>query len=66
MYKRFDEVTENLTAEYVARVEEFMTHANTQSIVQSNRGKSHCPCSVCKNEKHIVSGRRVGSHLFSQ
>ncbi|KAG7543202.1 putative transposase Ptta/En/Spm plant [Arabidopsis thaliana x Arabidopsis arenosa] len=66
MYKRFDEVTGNLSAEYVAGVEEFMTFANSQPIVQSNRGKFHCPCSVCKNEKHMVSGRRVSSHLFSQ
>ncbi|CAE5959567.1 unnamed protein product [Arabidopsis arenosa] len=66
MYKRFDEVTGNLSAEYVAGVEEFMTFANSQPIVQSNRGKFHCPCSVCKNEKHMVSGRRVSSHLFSR
>ena len=43
-----------------------MTFANSQPIVQSSRGKFHCPCSVCKNEKHIISGRRVSSHLFSQ
>ncbi|KAG7548238.1 Transposase-associated domain [Arabidopsis suecica] len=66
IYKRFDEVTGNLSAEYVAGVQEFMTFANSQPIVQSNRGKFHCPCSVCKNEKHMVSGRRVSSHLFSQ
>jgi len=66
MYKRFDEVTENLSAEYVVGVEEFLTFANSQPIVQSCRGKFHCPCAVCKNEKHIVSGRKVSSHLFSQ
>ena len=42
-----------------------MTFANSQRIVQSSRSKFHCPCSVCKNEKHIISGRRVSSHLFS-
>ena len=66
MYKRFDKMTGNLTPEYIAGVEEFMNFANSQPIVQSNRDKFHCPCSVCKNEKHIVSGRRVSSHLFSQ
>nr|AAF79675.1 F9C16.30 [Arabidopsis thaliana] len=66
MYKRFDEVTGNLSAKYVAGVEQFMTFANSQPIVQSSRGKFHCPCSVCKNEKHIISGGRVSSHLFSQ
>jgi len=66
MYKRFDEVTGNLSAEYVVGVEEFMTFANNQPIVHSSRGKFHCPCSVCKNEKHIISGKRVSSHLFSQ
>ncbi|KAG7529824.1 Transposon En/Spm-like [Arabidopsis suecica] len=59
-------MTGNLTPEYIAGVEEFMNFANSQPIVQSNRDKFHCPCSVCKNEKHIVSGRRVSSHLFSQ
>ena len=29
MYKRIDEVTGNLSAEYVAGVEEFMTFANS-------------------------------------
>ena len=66
MYKRFDKMTGNLTPEYIAGVEEFMNFANSQPIVQSNRDKFHCPCSVCKNEKYIVSGRRVSSHLFSQ
>ena len=66
MYKRFDEVTGNLSAEYVAGVEKFMTFSNSHPIVQSSRGKFHCPCSVCNNEKHIISGRRVSSHLFSQ
>jgi len=49
MYKRFDEMTENLTAEYVAGVEEFLTFSKRQPIVQSCRGKFHCPCVVCKN-----------------
>ena len=43
MYKRFDEMTGNLTPEYIAGVEEFMNFANSQPIVQSNRGKFHCP-----------------------
>ena len=66
MYKRFNEVTENLSAEYVAGVEQFMTFANSQPIVQSSRGKFHCPCSICKNKKHIILGRKVSSYLFSQ
>ena len=66
MYKRFDEMTGNLSVEYVAGVEEFLIFANSQPIVQSCRGKFHCPCAVCKNKKHIVSGRKVSSYLFSQ
>ena len=66
MYKRFDEMTVNLSEEYVVGVEQFLTFANSQPIIQSCRGKFHCPCAVCKNKKHIVSGRKVSSHLFSQ
>ena len=65
MYKRCDEVTGNLSAEYVAGVEQFMIFVNSQLIVQSSRGKFYCFCSVCKNEKYIISGRRVSSYLFS-
>jgi len=36
MYKRFDEVTGNLSAEYVAGVEQFMTFANSKPIVQTS------------------------------
>jgi len=40
MYKRFDIVTGNLSTEYVVEVEEFMTFANSQPIVQCVRMKN--------------------------
>lgn len=64
MYKRFDEATGNFSPEFIAGVDnQFVPFANSQPLAQSNGGKFHCPCSVCKNEKFML-GSRVWKHLY--
>ncbi|XP_056843150.1 uncharacterized protein LOC130495698 [Raphanus sativus] len=65
MYKRIDEETENFSREFVAGVEEFMTFANSQELMQNNGGKFFCPCSICKNEK-FLPGQKILRHIYSR
>lgn len=65
MYKRIDERTNNISAEFSAGVEEFMNFANSQPLAQSSGGKFYCPCSVCKNDK-FLTGRKIWNHLYTR
>ncbi|KAL1217251.1 hypothetical protein V5N11_013543 [Cardamine amara subsp. amara] len=65
MYRRFDEATGNLSAEFTSGVDQFVAFANSQPLAQRNRGMFHCPCLVCENEK-FIPGTRVLRHLYSR
>lgn len=66
MYKRFDEVTEKISAEFKAEVQQFMIFSYSHPIVRANGGEFLCPCSVCKKDKHISGRRESFDHLLSQ
>jgi hypothetical protein len=65
MYRRIDEETSNISAEFAAGVDEFMNFAGNQPLALSNRGKFCCPCNSCKNNK-IMPGNKIANHIFTR
>ena len=63
MYKKIDDKTRNFSEEFIAEVDQFMTFANSQPIMQRNGGKFLCPCSVCKNNK-FIPGSKIWRHIY--
>lgn len=65
MYKRIDERTNNISAEFLAGVKEFINFENSQPLAQSSGGKFYWLCSVYKNDKFLTE-RKIWNHLYTR